>query len=1808
MPKIRAFDDISTLRTNLYENVISSLAELEAAPVENERYQLRLSKVRLKESPIHKKDEKKAILEKRTLATPVLGKWDLIDKATGKAIDSKSGTVMEIPYVTDRGTVIYRGNEYTIANQARLKSGVYTRLKENGELEAHINIDGGSAMRMQMDPSTGAYFLRVGQANTPLYPILRHLGVTDRKLQEMWGEKLLDANRKAESKRRVALQRFYRRLDIKPGDNPDQVVYNYFKQQRLNPYVLNRTLGVSSTFMSPEVMLATSQKLLNISRGEAEPDDRDAIQFQTVVSLDDMLKERIQKDAGNVRRNMLWRSTFKNKLVMPSKPLNAYASSLLLNTGLGQPLTEISPLDIADQQYRLTRLGEGGIGSLEAIPKEAQGVQATYTGFVDPIRGPESARLGVDMRVVYDLEKGPDGKLYRKLRDVKTGKTQRFSNEDIPDLVIAFPGEMNKKKPIVGALKDGKIQLVNSKEVTHELPSYHSLWNVSSLLVPMPENIKGGRILMAGKFFTQALPLANPEIPLVQTAGPDGKPMHSVIGDKGFNIRSDVAGQVLKVTDDEVVIRTPDGNKSIDIYNNLPFNYRTFVHSVPTVAPGDVVKPGQLIAHSNFTDKDGNLAIGANLKSVPGHSKVLWIDRDNKLRYTRIDMVDPYGARSFAFNEATGHFISRPIKAIVKHPIDRKLLRFTLASGRTFIVSDNHSLMVMTDEGLKELTADKATTINTYIPRTSDLSRIKNYLPVIEEDGDEIAWAMGSIVGAYLAAGRCDDKHITFDNLSENHRDMIRLNVRNLFNQTPVTDNARYLRFEHGNIVAAMRECGLANIEDKDLDDSILFEPYEFLEGFVTSHLLASIDIQDRLLRVQNVERAQHLYGVILAMFDIDFYIINDEIHIPADSWRNLPWLVDVKLPDRLEGFEHPCIFVPKNVREAHGNMHYIPRSMHRDNQPEGMDDTLVFDPVVHIEEVDPEKLDSEFLYDIDMGSKYPMFFVEDLILVHNTAYMEWKGKNYEDAIVVTESGAKKLAAEVMVTPTLSISDKTVVGKNRYRSLYPAKFKEENLSHISEDGVVKPGSIIKPDQPLILAYEEKEAPKIGALFKGRKSLTQDASVIWDRDTDGIVTDVAKTKDGILVSVKTYTPLKVGSKITGRAGDKGVCAEIVPDDQAPKTADGEPVDIILSPLGIISRGNPAQIYEAILGKIAKKTGKPYVIPGFSDRPIKDFVREEMQKHGISDVEEMINPDTGKPYDDQVLVGYRYFMAPYFKAEEKLRARETGRYTIDRLPARGGKEGAKRISLMEINALISHGATDFLRDSKLFRGQSNEKMWQALKLGRALPSPEVPFVYKKFLNYLRGAGVNVKKENNQLNIMAMTDKDVTSLSSGELQNSATVDPETLKPVKGGMFDPTLTGGHGGQNWAHINLSRPMPNPVMEEPIRRMLGLTKEQLSEVIGGKREIEGQTGPNALRSALERIDVGKEILQQKKILQSGAVSKRDNARKVLGYLKMMQEKDLKPSDMMLTKFPVLPPIYRPIGKMGDVRIVGDPNYFYKTLFELNDAIKTLEGQGVTTGEEDVNLYKTLVATAGLADPIQPQLKNTQVQGLLAHIFGGRVPPKYGDFQRKVLGMPVDLSARATITPDPSLSMDEVAIPKKAAWEIFKPFVIRDLIKSGMSPHEAAVKTDDHAPVAERTLHKVMGERPVVINRAPTLHKFGIMGSWAKLSPDATLHISPVITSSFGADFDGDEKNFHVPVTKEGIRDVLTKMMPSLNLFSPRDSSLVYMPTQGFTYGLWKASKPKEGMKPIRFGSDKEALEAFQRGMIKADTPIIIAPR
>lgn len=815
------------------------------------------------------------------------------------------------------------------------------------------------------------------------------------------------------------------------------------------------------------------------------------------------------------------------------------------------------------------------------------------------------------------------------------------------------------------------------------------------------------------------------------------------------------------------------------------------------------------------------------------------------------------------------------------------------------------------------------------------------------------------------------------------------------------------------------------------------------------------------------------------------------------------------------------------------------------------------------------------------------------------TAIMPFRSYNFEDALVISESAAKKLEGEQLIPVRVELGRGISTDKDKYVSLFPNKYYNDQLSHIDSNGVVKKGTKLKHGDPIILAFQPKTLKsldiQLGKLSKVIKNAFSDVSTAWEYEYEGEVTDVSSTGKLIAVTVKTRRPMSFGDKLNMPFGAKGV-VHITPDTQMPQGVDGKPVDVLLNSMSITSRVAPGLVNAIGLGKVAEKLGKPVQLTGFTEGSAVQKVIDTLKKHNIKDTESLYDPLSGKHIE--VLTGPLYFNRLHHIAEDKISTRSAATtYDINMQPSKAGShEKAKRLGNLATTVALSNDAKAVLRDVATVRSTKNDEYWTALKLGQTPPPPKVPFIFNKFISHLKGAGVNVYQEGSKFHILPQTDKDVVAMSSGEITEplSYKLKKDDLVAEDNGLFDPTLIGIHG-DNYNHISLNHAIPNPMAEDHIRKLLKMTKASYETAVSsGKIEKE-----------LKAIDVDAKIAELKKLVASQRKSGRDDALKALSFLTMLKSNKLEPKDMMLTKVPIIPAQYRPVMVQGDQALTADVNELYKDLMHVNNSLgqaknnKDIAPEHIDTAKKQI--YSGVKAVYGLGEPIKQKSIEKGYKGLLASALGLQGgSAKESMFQAKVVNKPIDLVGRAVLLPDAKLDLNQASIPQQVAWSIFAPFIIRRLVRQGIPATKSREYLEHKHPLALSALHDEMADRPGIVTRDPQLSKYNFQGMYLKINPDPkdfSIKMNPLVFKGYGGDSDGDQLNVQLPASDDAKEEIKEKLLPEKNLIYHRTFSPIYTPSNEAATGLFAASFEDKKNTPKKYSSVQAVMQDFLAGKL-----------
>jgi hypothetical protein len=811
---------------------------------------------------------------------------------------------------------------------------------------------------------------------------------------------------------------------------------------------------------------------------------------------------------------------------------------------------------------------------------------------------------------------------------------------------------------------------------------------------------------------------------------------------------------------------------------------------------------------------------------------------------------------------------------------------------------------------------------------------------------------------------------------------------------------------------------------------------------------------------------------------------------------------------------------------------------------------------------------------------------------------------NSNDAIVISETCAKKLTSLHMYKEKVDIGD-VVTGKEKHRTYFGNAHSAAIYDKLDEDGCVKKGAKVEPGDivfaTMTQAVLSAESAMLGKLHKSLVKPYRDNAHTWEHNFPGEVIDVFKTPKSWAVTVKTAEPMVVGDKMSGRHGNKGVVSAILPDDQMVRNEGGHPIDVLYTSAAVVSRINPSQVLEMALGKVAQKTGKPLVLEAFAGGSNVEMAKKLLKEHDVKDKETVFDPVTNK-HVKGIMVGPQYFFKLMKTTSTNYSARGVDDYDVNQQPTKGGTEGAKGLGRMEFAGLIAHNARNLLAETSTIRSQKNDEFWRRIQLGLPPLPPKTTFAYDKFGHMLTGSGIKVDKSGNKISIGALTDAHIEEMSSGALKESLFVRAKDLKPEEGGLFDPVLTGGANGQKWTHIDLHEPIVNPIFADPTRRLLGMTGPAFKTAIAEK-------GAAWIRDQLKEIDVDARIKSLKADTKTLKGSNLDSAIKQIKCLEALNKQGLKPHEAyILSKIPVVPPNVRPIvpSPRGDL-LINDANYLYRDLMLANDKLKVAKedlGTSDVIEKARTHLHDATGALFGLQDPVSPQNASRGVKGFMSMI-AGTSSPKYGYFQGKLIKRQLDLTGRSTIVPDVNLGMEEIGLPEEMLWTLYGQFVIGRLVRRGYDATQAKKMVDDHAPAATEELHREAKERPVIYNRAPTLHRGNLIAAYPKMVTGQTIRIPATwCEPMMNADFDGDTMQIHTPITRGAVEDAKKMTIPH-QLFADKVKGKLWVtPQMEAVIGAYKGSTAVMTDKPTRkFKNRDEALAAYRRNEIGIGDPV-----
>ncbi|MFI1422772.1 DNA-directed RNA polymerase subunit beta' [Streptomyces sp. NPDC020731] len=374
--------------------------------------------------------------------------------------------------------------------------------------------------------------------------------------------------------------------------------------------------------------------------------------------------------------------------------------------------------------------------------------------------------------------------------------------------------------------------------------------------------------------------------------------------------------------------------------------------------------------------------------------------------------------------------------------------------------------------------------------------------------------------------------------------------------------------------------------------------------------------------------------------------------------------------------------------------------------------------------------------------------------------------------------------------------------------------------------------------------------------------------------------------------------------------------------------------------------------------------------------------------------------------------------------------------------------------------------------------------------------------------------------------------------------------------------------------------------------------------------FDGSMGAAALQKRLESFDLEEEAERLREIIRTGKGQKKTRALKRLKVVSAFLQTSNSPKGMVLDCVPVIPPDLRPMVQLDGGRFAtSDLNDLYRRVINRNNRLKRLLDLGAP--EIIVNNEKRMLQEAvdALFDNGRRGRPVTGPGNRPLKSLSDMLKGKQGRFRQNLLGKRVDYSARSVIVVGPQLKLHQCGLPKAMALELFKPFVMKRLVDLNHAQNIKSAKrmVERGRTVVYDVLEEVIAEHPVLLNRAPTLHRLGIQAFEPQLVEGKAIQIHPLVCTAFNADFDGDQMAVHLPLSAEAQAEARILMLSSNNILKPADGRPVTMPTQDMVLGLFFLTTDGE-MRDLKgegrsFASVAEAIMAFDAGELSLQSRI-----
>ena len=1148
-----------------WESVKKNFAEsiLKMFPIQGRKNVLEMQEITFDESKAHPSDIRAQELAKhqeKTWGIPVYAKFVLKDKLTGQTINESKQKLAVMPRLTPRDTYIVSGGEWNSAYQWRLKSGIYSKVKENGQLETEFNLNGAgkdfareARLKIPFDPEKKSFKLKYGTISIPLYSMLKADDMSDEDIKKEWGEDIFNANYKKNWQQDITKlynSKLKKRGVVAESDTFDHIkiaVQKELHKAEVLPETTKLTLGKEIQNLSGKALLDGSMHILGVSQGK-KPDDVYSVYFKHLLGLDDFIAEKFggSKTAQAIKAKIRNTIDKREKVaqIIPNDLFSKPLSQVFIGNTLSQRPDQTNPIDILSSSSITTIKGPGGISSDHSIRNPMKVISQSHFAILDPILSPECFKEGAEILTWEGYKKVEEITYEDKLACLINGKLEYHRPEKVH--VYDYEGEM------YGVNGDRAKYLVTPNHRILCRPGWGSIYKVEEA-----DKVAGKYVVVKNTHEAfecdEVKSFKLPMVPLVVPAPPT-----LIIEDElDINLWAEFMGWWLSegsaATDGKHKVsitqlehcNKENVEKIRDLLSNLPWKFYYYNKK-----------------DFNITNKQLNAYLQQFGKCNDKYIPEYFFRAPKEARERLLDCLMRGDGRTCLKAGKYEQAVYTTTSAQLALDVERLII--SLGHGTTHhVYQDNRQeryldvhevrvlrrpeLHIYKDMHYKEFHKGKVYCVT--VPGSFVYAKYKDGAGLWIGNSAETGVTLHLPTGA-KKVGR-EARTLVYDLL---HKKFDHINASQLHGDYTVLPDQ--IKWKGGNPSAI----------DKATNEDL--STYQLGTPSAKSSLVTALDPKTHEFVEIPFEKAR--------------YVLPSPRNLFSEATNLIPFLQNNQGNRTMTGAKQPSQGVPLKYREApliqvQSNdpntsfEEFFGRRFSHQTPVNGTITDIVKDKLgntdeVHIEDTTGKIHKVQLYNNFPLNDKKSFLHAEPVVKIGDkvskgqqiadsnftdkgklavgvnlsTAYFPYGSLTFEDGVIISESGAKKLTSEHLHKTALELdpkNDKVSLSKFiSHISTVGKKIKKDKLANLDENGIIKPGSIVRPGDLLVTAISkntlEGQLGSMTSKLKGAYSAYKDKSLVWDHDYEGHVIKVVPKpgEKGYTVYVKTQEPAKVGDKI------------------------------------------------------------------------------------------------------------------------------------------------------------------------------------------------------------------------------------------------------------------------------------------------------------------------------------------------------------------------------------------------------------------------------------------------------------------------------------------------------------------------------------------------------------------------------------------------------------------------------------------------------------------------------------------------------